>query len=329
LNLTHILDGLSFYFPDRVLTNAELSKDFFVSEEKIFKNSGVLNRFISAENETATDMAVAAITNFFEQHNVQRSSIDFLLFSTGCPDFISPASSCIVQHRTGLPTSIGAMDVPHGCSGYLYGLALAKSLIHCGMASSILLVTADTSTKTIPDSSLELRSLFSDVASVTHINKENYAVLGEFVFGTDGAGVNDLYVAKSGFREPVTAADIADNMPYGTLKMDGIKVFNFGLREVPKLIQEVLKKNRLSEEDIDLFVFHQPSGFMLETLRKKLAIAPEKFLINIDKYGNTVASTIPLGLYDARSDGRLQPGMNVLIAGFGVGYSWAGTIIKV
>jgi 3-oxoacyl-[acyl-carrier-protein] synthase-3 len=310
------LPTLTFYFPTKKLTNESLSIDFEVSEEKILKNTGIKSRYVSEEGELASDMACKALEEFFNLNTLKKKEVDFLIFCSECFDFIAPATSCIIQDRVGLPKTIGCFDLPYGCSGYIYGLALAKSLIVANIAKNVLFVTADTPTKTIDKKQLELMSLFSE---------EN--VIGEFVFGTDGSGYKDLYSENSAFRISETL-ESTENKSNGKMIMNGINIFNFSLRVVPKLVNDILTKNKCTFESIDLFVFHQPSLFLLETLAKKMNINKEKFYINIENHGNTVSSSIPLALSDAYKEGKIKEGMTVLIAGFGVGLSWGGTIIK-
>jgi 3-oxoacyl-[acyl-carrier-protein] synthase-3 len=222
------------------------------------------------------------------------------------------------------------MDIPYCCSAYVYGLAHAKSLIVSGMAKNVLLLTSDVSLKTISARDLELRSIFSDAASATLITEKSAADIGSFVFGTDSSGCKNLYVSRSAFKDPIDATFIEEEkLRHGKMVMNGMEIFNFALREVPALVNNILEKNNMALDDVDLFVFHQPSRFLLETLRKKINIPPEKFFINIEDYGNTVSTTIPLALTDAVKAGKLKKGMKIMVAGFGIGYSWAGTIIKI
>jgi 3-oxoacyl-[acyl-carrier-protein] synthase-3 len=328
--MSTLLDHISFYFPSQTLHNSELSRLFKVTEQKILKSTGIRSRYISGDQELASDMAYEAVETFFKTHSISRESIDFLIFCSECYDYIAPTSSCILQGRLNLAKTTGCIDMPYGCSGYVYGLAMAKSFIHSGIAKNILFVTADTSTKTISSDNLELRSIFSDAASVTFINSDNYKSIGEFVFGTDGNGWESIYISRSAFKIPIDADFIEkEKLQNGKMVMNGMDIFNFGLKVVPKLVSDTLVKNNVAFDDIDLFVFHQPSLFLLNTLRKKMNIPEDKFFINIENHGNTVSTTIPLALKDAESQGRLKKGMTVLLAGFGIGFSWAGTIIKI
>ncbi|MBL7935126.1 MAG: ketoacyl-ACP synthase III [Bacteroidia bacterium] len=235
-----------------------------------------------------------------------------------------------MQNRLGLSNTTACIDMPYGCSGYVYGLAMAKSFVNSKIAKNILFITADTSTKTLSKNDLELRSIFSDAASVTLISENNFENIGDFVFGTDGSGWDSIYISRSAFQSPIDSAFIEqENLQNGKMIMNGMDIFNFGLKVVPKLVYDTIEKNRLKFDDIDLFVFHQPSLFLLETLRKKINIPEDKFFINIETHGNTVSTTIPLALKDAEKEGKIKKGMTVLLVGFGIGFSWAGTIIKI
>lgn len=327
--MNSILSNISFKFPLNNLSNEVLSKEFGVDEAKILRSTGIKNRYIAADNELASDLAYEAAESFFKNSGIKKQDIDFLIFCSECYDFIAPNSSCILQSKLGLRNNIGVIDLPYGCSGYVYGLSIAKSLIISKVALNVLFITADTSTKTLPKNNLELRSIFSDAASVTYITSENVNTIGNFVFGTDGSGWENIYISRSGFKDPINS-DFINNerLSNGKMIMKGTEIFNFGLRVVPQLVKDTLLKNNLEFKDIDLFIFHQPTKFLLETLKRKMGIPDDKFFINIENHGNTVSCTIPLALKDAEKNGKIIPGMTILLAGFGIGYSWAGTIIK-
>lgn len=325
-----LVDTISLYFPKETLDNKKLSNLFDVDEQKILRATGIKNRYISSKEELASDMAFRVVESFFEEYSIDRLTIDCLIFCSECYDYIAPTSSCILQDRLSLNKNTACIDMPYGCSGYVYGLAMAKSFVNTGIAKNVLFVTADTSTKTISPTDLELRSIFSDAASVTLINVENYNTIGEFVFGTDGGGCESIYISRSAFKKPIDSPFLEkENLSNGKMVMNGLEIFNFGLRVVPKLVDDTLLKNNLKFEDIDLFIFHQPSLFLLQTLRKKINIPESKFFINIESHGNTVSTTIPLALKEAKQQGKLNKGMTVLLIGFGIGFSWAGTVIKI
>ncbi|MES2515240.1 MAG: ketoacyl-ACP synthase III [Bacteroidota bacterium] len=322
ISITHI----STYLPQNVVTNELLAKEFGSSEEQIFKNTGIRQRYSSAPDEISSDMAVKAAETLFEQYQIDRNSIDFLIFCTEGFDHKGPSTSCLIQHRLGLGTHTGCIDLPYGCSGYVYGIGMANALLTSLMAKKVLFLTADIPTKVSHKKDLELRSIFSDIGTATIITKAETDQ--HFIFGTDGGGYNNLIVDHSGCRNPQTIEKLRENdMPIGHMKMNSTEIFLFAVKRVPGLVADILKKHELSVDDIDLFVFHQASYFMLDVIRRKCKIPKEKFFINIENFGNSVSSTIPVALKDAEEKGVLKKGMKVMVAGFGIGYSWGATIM--
>ncbi len=326
------IKDIAYYLPQKKVTNEELVKEFPEwSVEKIADKVGVLERRV-VDEETATDLAVTAAERLFAQSIVNKGDVDFVLFCTQSPDYKLPSSACIIQDRLGLSTKCGAFDFNLGCSGYEYGLAVAKGLIATGISNNILLLTGETYSKYIHPKDKGNRTIFGDGASATIISADGFAEIGEFSLGTDGSGAKDLIVKTSGARFMDKANDVTfdeggNPISSDHLFMDGQEVFTFTLVRVPKMMKEVLAKNSLQKEDVDLFVFHQANKYMLDYLRKKLKIDEKKFFVNLANVGNTVSSTIPIALCNARDDNKLKG--NVLLAGFGVGLSWSATILRV
>lgn len=325
------IKAISYYLPQAVLSNDLINQEFPEWEiEKISSKTGINSRHISADNEFSSDMAVKAAEKLFAEHNIDRSTIDYLLFCTQSPDYFLPTTACIIQDKLGLNTSIGALDFNLGCSGFVYGLSLAKGLIAGEMAKNILLITAETYSKFIHPKDKSNKTIFGDAAAATLITVEKgFCSIGNFIFGTDGRGAENLIVKQGGMRFPVSSEneDIVDE--FGNVRndknlyMNGAEIFNFTGEFVPKLISSILEKSNLTKEDIDLFIFHQANKYMLNHLRKKIKIPEEKFFIAMEGCGNTVSSTIPIALYAAQKQGRLTTSENLILAGFGVGYSWA------
>ena len=260
-----------------------------------------------------------------------------MLLCTQSPDYFLPASSCLVQQRLGLPTSVGALDFNQGCSGFVYGLALAKGLVEGGMARGVLLLTAETYSKHIDAGDRSTRTLFGDAAAAALVGavESEHDLIGPFVFGSDGRGAGNLIVAGGAMRErcaPAVAgpgqAATAAARPACALFMDGPEIFTFTLQAVPAAVRGVLAAWGRPQADVGLFVFHQANQFILEKLRAKLGIEPERFWVNIETTGNTVSSTIPIALEQARAAGKLSPGMDAMLVGFGVGYSWAACMLR-
>jgi 3-oxoacyl-[acyl-carrier-protein] synthase-3 len=328
------IKAISYYLPEKVLTNEELSKIFpEYTPEEIFKRTGIKERHIAAPDEIPSDSAVIAAEKFFKEHpSCKKEDIDFLMFTTEMVDRRGPATACTLQTRIGLPLNVGAIDIPMGCSGFIYGLMVAKGLIESKSAKNILFLTGDAATKVIHPADHELRMIFGDAMAATLISESEDKGIGSFVVGTDGSGAPNLIVSGCcGAEKPTKEwldkyADVG-GMPYGHLTMNGAEILTFSLKRVPPLVKEVLEKEKLTMDDIDIFIFHQASGFMLEVLRRKMKIPKEKFFTNLEYLGNTVAATIPLALYDAMKLGVIKKGSRVLLAGFGIGYSWGATVI--
>lgn len=327
---------IEYVLPDKVLDNAELEKLYTNwTAEKIFEKTGIRQRRVTSEDETALDLAERAGKKLLKEGGYLPSSIDFLLLCTCSPDYFMPASACILQDRLALPKTCGALDYNLGCSGFVYGLSLAKGLIAGGLASRVLLITSETLTKHIHPMDKSVRTIFGDAAAATIIGASDEGRIGQFVFGTDGSGHQNLIIPAGGMRLPRSAetavenADESDNIrSKDNFYMNGPEVFNFTLDVVPGMVEETLVRNGLRKDDIDLFVFHQANLFMLNVLRKTIKIPKEKFFISMEDIGNTVSATIPVALARAEVDGVLRKGMKVMLVGFGVGLSWGATVIE-
>lgn len=302
---------IGYCLPEKTLSNGDLVKLYPEwTETKIFAKTGVSVRHVTGTDESSLDLAETACQNLFET-GVNPSVVDFILLCTQSPAYKLPSTACLLQDRLGIPTSVGALDFDLGCSGFVYGLGMAKGLIRGGLAKNVLLVTAETYTKYIGEMDKSTRTIFGDAAAATLIDEAAASRIGEFVLGTDGSGAEKL-ILRDGEN----------------LFMDGPEIFNFTLDVVPKTIDEVCAKNGISRDEIDLFVFHQANKFMLDTIRKVSGLPKDKFYVDLEDTGNTVSSTIPIALKRAADNGKIHPNMKVMIVGFGVGLSWGGTIIQ-
>jgi 3-oxoacyl-[acyl-carrier-protein] synthase-3 len=326
------------YLPESLLSNEDLASVFpDWPAEKILSKTGIANRHIAGVNETAGDLAFQAATKLFAKGSCKPNDIDFLILCTQAPDYILPTTACVLQHRLGLRTSAGALDINLGCSGFVYGLSLAKGLIETGIANNVLLLTADTYSKYIHPLDKSVRTLFGDGAAATLVSVvsgELSGSIGPFVFGTDGSGAKNLMVEAGGFRMPSSSQtsqpdldDSGNTRSLDNLYMNGAEVMSFSLSEVPKALNALLEKMEATREEIDFFILHQANKFMLEALRKKLKITSDKFPVHIENVGNTVSSTIPLAMANQMEHGLIHTGSKVILIGFGVGYSWAAAAI--
>ena len=333
------LTAIKSFLPETKLTNEQLAQQFGDwHASQILSKTGVAVRGIAAENECASDLGVKAAQRLFESGACAPDEIDFLLFCTQSPDYFTPTTACVMQNALGLPTSCAAIDINQGCSGYIYGLALAKSLVEAGTARNVLLVTADTYMKFINRRDRSLLTLFGDGAAATLIRavESERELVGPFVLGSDGRGANQIIVKAGGLRSRTSAEtaiekeDSAGNWRSDeNLYMDGADVFSFALRTVPPTLQQLLEKSGMKLEDVDFIVPHQANKFVLERLRAKLKFPAEKFWIDMEDSGNTVSSTIPIALEKALQQQRVKAGDRVALVGFGVGYSWGATMVEV
>jgi 3-oxoacyl-[acyl-carrier-protein] synthase-3 len=334
MQITHI----SYFLPEKTLTNDDLAIEYESNwnSKKIYKKIGIKSRHI-ATTETTSQLAVRAAEKLFSESGFPKEKIDFLLLCTQSPDYFLPTTACIVQDILGLPTSCGAFDFNLGCSGFVYGLAIAKGLIAGGMAKNVLLLTVETYTKYIHPKDKSVRTIFGDGAAATLVTHEegDPCKIGEFLFGTDGKGASNLIVPAGAMAMPrsdETAEERVDEQgnvrSLNNLYMNGPEIFNFTLDIVPDTVKSLLARAKLSMDDIDLFVFHQANKFMLDSLRDKIGIPEEKFYLDMEDKGNTVSATIPIAMKDALDEGRISRGDRLMLLGFGVGYSWAGCIVE-
>ncbi len=328
------IKAISYYLPERVVSNEELLREFPEwSVEKVAAKVGVDSRHVVAEGETAGDLAEKAARRLFAEHGIEPQEIDFVLLCTQSPDYFLPTTACVLQHRLGLPQHCGALDYNLGCSGCVYGLALAKGLIAAGVARNVLLLTAETYSRYLHPQDKSNRSIFGDGAAACLVAAEGLAEIGEFVLGTDGSGAEHLMVRSGAARQrEATGHGEEDEEGYlrhdDYLYMNGGAIFNFTLEAVPPMLRQLLEQNGLSRDEVDYFVFHQANRFMLNTIRKVCGLPKDRFYVNLATTGNTVSSTVLIALKDCLETGTIHPGMKVAIAGFGVGLSWAATVLK-
>lgn len=328
------IKALAYSLPEKILTNADLAKEFPEwTEEKIMKKLGIAERHVTTADETASDLAVTAAEKLFTEYSIQRETIDYLIFCSQSPDYILPTTACLLQQRLTLPDTIGAIDINLGCSGWIFGLSLAKGLVLGGMAKNVLLLTAETYSKYLHPRDKGNRTIFGDGAAATLISQEGFAEIGEFSFGTDGGGAENLIVKTGGARQRTRLDDLQFDL-FGNPKssdhiyMNGTEILNYTLDRIPSLINDVLRKNNSSMEDIDLHVYHQANKYIANLQRVKMKIAPERYYCYFEHVGNTVSSTIPIALKEALSDGSIHQGFKILSVAQGLGYSWGGVMLQ-
>lgn len=340
------INAISKFFPSKSIDNETLIKDYYgiggkekVTSADIIAQCKIHNRFESHPTDTAKNLGNAAANRLFEEWNIDRNEVEYLIFVSDALDYKGPTTACVMQHDLKLKSSVAAIDILHGCTGWVYGISLAKALIESKQVNNVLLITGDVPSKIIHPIDIELRSIFSDAAAATFISNKEVehgmnASMASFSFGTDGSGEHDLKVERSATLQPADIEwlsqfkEVPSGLVGGRMVMNSSKVFLFALRKVPVLVNELLKVNKLKKEEIDFFILHQANGQMLDFLRKKMKIPSEKFVVNIESIGNTVSASIPIAIYDTFEAKKIKKGHQVLVAGFGIGLSWGGSILQ-
>lgn len=326
---------IDYCLPEKILTNQMIADEFPEwTVEKIEKKIGIKERHITVDGETASDLAIKAAEKLFAANDYDRNEVDYLIFVTQSPDYHLPTTACLIQTKLGLSKKITAIDVNLGCSGFVTGLSLAKAIIVSGQAKNVLLLTAETYSKYMHERDKSNRTIFGDGAAATLVSTEGFAEVGEFVIGTDGKGAENLIVKTGGARHPQPMNDLKfDDFgnPFSSdnLFMDGPAILNYSLDSIPQLVKDVLEKNHLEMDDINLHVYHQANIFLANLERRKLRIPQDRYYCNIEHVGNTVSSTIPIALCLALKDGSIKDGFNILSVAQGLGYTWGGFVLKI
>ena len=316
------INSIEYYLPPKIENGNSLTKDnpdWCI--EDIEKKTGIKTRRISASGQTVTDMATLALEKLFDS-GVDKKSIDSIILVTQSPDYVLPTSSCILQDRLGLTKSCVAYDVNLGCSGFIYALAIESALIESGLINRGIIVCSEKYTQYIDKSDRTCRPLFSDGASALLVEPCEEDNIGPFELGTDGSGFDNLIVTVDQVQTAKTG------MPRNRLYMDGAKVFMFTMDRVPQCVNALLDKSGKSFDDIDLFIFHQASKFVLDNIVRRLKLPENKVFVNYPMVGNTVSASIPIALKDAVNEGRVKRGDQIMLVGFGVGYSWGACLVR-
>jgi 3-oxoacyl-[acyl-carrier-protein] synthase III len=282
---------------------------------KITDNLGFTTRRVAAPSICTSDLCFYAAQQLLEQLQFPKNELDGIIFVSQTPDHVLPATAFLLQSRLGLPKTCFAFDVNHGCSGYVYGLWLANNLI-VGGANNILVLAGDTINKIASPDDRATAFVFGDAGSATLVSRAESSSPIHTVLGSDGSGAQHLCVQEGSFR--------SNNLNPPTLFMDGSEVFAFTLREIPPLITKLLNRSGFLIDQIDSFIFHQANQFMLSHLSKRMKIAKEKQIVHLQDIGNTSSASIPVAITEHK---RLYPNKvfeDCILAGFGVGWSWAG-----
>ena len=331
------IKDIAYHLPERIVTNEALQEENPSWDMDILEMStGVQQRHIARDDETALDLGLEACHKLFQQSEEMYSKIDGILFCTQTPDHYTPNNACILHGRLNLGEAVFALHSNPGCSGYIYGLALAQGLMQSGMVENVLLVTADTLSKSVHKQDRSTRVLFGDGAAASWIT-ESDSTQGIIDIECCTFGDHDkIIVPAGGYRMPKSAEPAIPTTDHNgnvrTLEnahIDMMGILGFVNSKLPSHIRKILERNQLTLDDIDAFVWHQGGKVLLDSLSRRLRVDPEKVIQNLREMGNTSSSSIPIAMKDAMDCGKISCGDKVLLCGFGVGLSWGSAIIEV
>lgn len=331
------IGAISVALPKFVVTNQDLSRAHPEWRmEAVERKTGVFQRHVAAVDETALDLAISACRDLFRTHQGLRERVDGLIFCTQTPDYVMPPNACVLHGRLELGDKVMAFDTNLACSGYVYSLVLAQSLISSGACTNVLVVTADTYSKLINPGDRSARSLFGDGAAVTWVAAGAGGRIVDAICETSGSGFRSFYIPAGRMRQPATpetseeVVDASGNRrSLNEIHMDGMGVLSFANTKVPDQVSRLLERNAVGIGDIDLVVFHQASKVALDSLTRRLGLSEVQVFRNLATVGNTVSASIPMALSQAMSEDRAKSGDLVLLCGFGVGLSWASALVRV
>lgn len=330
------IDAIGYALPSRVVSNQDLRASYPDWDwPHLEKRTGVLSRHIAGPDETAVDFAEQACRALMAEGRLDLETIDALIFCTETPDHTIPPNATVLHGRLEMRPSVWAFDINLGCSGFVYGLALARSLILSRSVRRVLFATGDTYSRLINEGDRSARSLFGDGSAVTVLSSRPKGGVLDVEMATSGRHGNRFIVRAGGTRMPRSAETaIASRDRSGNLRapdnieMDGLGVLTFFNNAVPSQVRLVLERNGLHVSDVDLFVFHQASDVALKGIQRSLSIPDEKMFIAIHDIGNLVSASIPVALRLAIEQGRVGEGSLVFLCGFGVGLSWGSILLK-
>lgn len=323
-----IIAGVGSYAPERILTNAELSQTVDTSDEWIVSRSGIRERRIAAPDEACSDLAIKAAAAALADAKMVAADIDLLIVATCTPDQPLPSTACIVQHKLGVPAHATCFDIAAACSGFLYALEIAYGQLLTNRYKKALIIGSEKLSAITDWTDRATCVLFGDAAGaavLTKVPQPGIGILGSDL-GADGEFADNLYVTAGGSRCPASAQSVGDGSHY--IRMNGREVFKTAVRVMETVTREMMEQHNLTPDQINLVIPHQANIRIIESLAGSLKMPMDRFFINLDRYGNTSAATIPLALDEARQSGRIKPGDITLLVAFGAGLTYGATLIR-
>ena len=319
------ISALGVYVPERVLTNEEISQFLDTSDEWIMTRTGIRERRIARDDQAASDLGEVAARRCLESVELHPEELDLVIVTTISPDHIMPATASIVADKIGA-TRAGAFDVEAGCTGFVYGLAIATAFVSANIYKNVLVLGAEVLSKMVDWEDRTTSILFGDGAGAVLVQPTDNGSIFSFDLGNDGSGAQFLNVPAGGSRLPASYDTVRDHGH--AMHMTGSEVFRFATRTVVDSCEKVLKDAEITVDDVDLFVPHQANIRIIERAARNLGFSDGKVFANLDRYGNTSCASIPICLHEASQSGRLKKGDTLLMAGFGAGLTWGSCLTK-
>ncbi len=314
------------YLPDKILDNHDFEQMVDTSDEWIRNRTGIVERHIAEDDEAVSDMSISAFEDMQDRFGVEADEIDLIIVATITPDMFFPNTAAVIQEEIEANNAWG-FDLSAACSGFVYALESARRYVESGDYEKVVVFGTDKMSAITDYSDRNTCVLFGDAGTAVLVEptKKDEGII-DSVIKMDGKGKDYLYMKGGGSRNPATHETVDKGMHY--IYQDGKKVFKEAITKMPEVSQEVCEQNNLPTEDIDLFIAHQANKRIIDASANKLDLRDDQVMVNIDKYGNTTAATIPLGIVDAYDEGKINKGDTMLISSFGGGYTWGATLIK-
>ncbi len=321
----HIV-GWGKYVPDKILTNNDLAELVDTSDEWILARTGISERRIAGPKESTFTMALRAAQEALEVANLDPRALDLIIVSTATPDYLFPATACLVQDALGA-THAGAFDLEAGCAGFVYALSIGDQMIATGAYKHVLVIGAETLSRILDWTDRNTCVLFGDGAGAFLLQaSDTPGGMLSFVLGSDGSGGQLLIIPAGGSRQPASLDTVTPRLHF--VQMKGREVFRFASRITAKAAREAIRAAKLTTDDIDLFIPHQANLRIILSAAKELGLPMARVFVNVEKYGNTSAASIPIAFCEAIEEGRLKPGNHLVLVGFGAGLTWGATVVK-
>ena len=320
------ITATAHYLPKRVLTNAELEKMVDTSDEWIRSRTGIAERHIVAENEASSDMATEVAKALLKKRGISGNDVDVIIIATVTPDHFTPSTAALVQMNIEAENAWG-FDLNAACTGYLYALETGNKLVSSGAYNNVMVIGVDAMSSILDFTDRDTCVLFGDGAGGSILEPtNNEAGILDSILHMDGSGGKNLIVPGGGSRLPPTIETVKRRKHY--IRQDGKTIFKFAVKGMADVAERILINNRMSGDDIDLFIPHQANKRIIDATSDRCGVNKDKVLINIDRVGNTTAGTIPIGMSEAVNDGRIKDGDFILLAAFGAGFTWGSILIK-